>query len=64
MCMVKAFSYGSGTWEIAEALEKEGVDYLAVAYTSEAIELREKRDSIANHGYESRYSKPGGDDSI
>lgn len=42
MCMVKAFSYGSGTWEIAEALEKEGVDYLAVAYTSEAIELREK----------------------
>lgn len=42
MCMVKAFSYGSGTWEIAETLEKEGVDYMAVAYTSEAIELREK----------------------
>lgn len=42
MCMVKAFSYGSGTWEIAEVLEKEGVDYLAVAYASEGIELREK----------------------
>lgn len=42
MCMVKAFSYGSGTWEIAEILEKEGVDFLAVAYISEAMELREK----------------------
>ncbi|MFN0201457.1 MAG: alanine racemase [Bacteroidia bacterium] len=42
MCMVKAFSYGSGTWEVAEVLQKESVDYLAVAYTSEAVELREK----------------------
>lgn len=42
MCMVKAFSYGSGTWEIAAALQQEGADYLAVAYTSEALELREK----------------------
>lgn len=41
MAMVKAASYGSGTWEIAQHLEKEGVDYLAVAYTSEGIELRE-----------------------
>jgi len=40
MCMVKAFSYGSGTWEIAQVLEKEGVEYLAVAYTSEGIQLR------------------------
>lgn len=38
--MVKAFSYGSGTWEIAQALEQEDVDYLAVAYTSEGIALR------------------------
>lgn len=42
MCMVKAFSYGSGTWEIAEVLEKEGVDYLGVAYVSEGIELKSK----------------------
>ncbi len=42
MCMVKAFSYGSGSWEIAKALEKEGADYLAVAYSSEGIALREK----------------------
>lgn len=41
MAMVKAASYGSGTWEIAQHLEKEDVDYLAVAYTSEGIELRE-----------------------
>lgn len=41
MAMVKAASYGSGTWEIAQHLEKEGVEYLAVAYTSEGIELRE-----------------------
>lgn len=40
MAMVKAFSYGSGTWEIAQALEQEGVDMLAVAYTSEGIALR------------------------
>lgn len=41
MAMVKAASYGSGTWEIAQHLAMEGADYLAVAYTSEGIELRE-----------------------
>lgn len=41
MCMVKAASYGSGTWEIAEVLEAEGATYLAVAYASEGIELRQ-----------------------
>lgn len=46
VCMVKAFSYGSGTWEIASALQHEGADYLAVAYSSEAIELREKGISL------------------
>ena len=40
MCMVKASSYGSGTWEIAKVLEAEGANYLAVAYTSEGITLR------------------------
>ncbi len=42
MCMVKAASYGSGTWEIAQALQEEGVDYLTVAYASEGIALRQK----------------------
>lgn len=40
MAMVKALAYGSGDWEVAQALEQEGVDYLAVAYTSEGIALR------------------------
>jgi len=40
MAMVKASSYGSGSWEIAQELESEGVDYLAVAYISEGISLR------------------------
>ncbi|MEZ4777131.1 MAG: alanine racemase [Bacteroidia bacterium] len=43
MCMVKAASYGSGTWEIAQALASEGADYLTVAYASEGIELRNAR---------------------
>lgn len=41
MCMVKAFSYGSGDWEVAQELERAGADYLAVAFASEAISLRE-----------------------
>ena len=32
MAMVKAFSYGSGSYEIASALQFNKVDYLAVAY--------------------------------
>lgn len=40
MAMVKAFSYGSGTAEIASVLASHHVDYLAVAYTDEGIELR------------------------
>lgn len=42
MAMVKALAYGSGDWEVAQALVGEGVDYLAVAYTSEGIALRTK----------------------
>ena len=38
--MVKAFSYGSGSFEIANALQFHHIDYLAVAYTDEGIELR------------------------
>ncbi len=40
MAMVKAFSYGSGSYEIANILQFHKVDYLAVAYTDEGVELR------------------------
>ncbi|MEN0006664.1 MAG: bifunctional UDP-N-acetylmuramoyl-tripeptide:D-alanyl-D-alanine ligase/alanine racemase [Bacteroidota bacterium] len=40
MVMVKAAAYGSGSIEIARYLEANGVDYLAVAYTDEGVELR------------------------
>ncbi|MDR1761932.1 MAG: bifunctional UDP-N-acetylmuramoyl-tripeptide:D-alanyl-D-alanine ligase/alanine racemase [Bacteroidales bacterium] len=40
MVMVKAFSYGSGSYEIANILQYQGVDYLAVAFIDEGIELR------------------------
>jgi len=40
MAMVKAFSYGSGGFEIANVLQYHHVDYLAVAYADEGIELR------------------------
>ncbi len=42
MVMVKAFAYGSGGFEIANVLEFNRVDYLAVAYADEGIELRKK----------------------
>jgi alanine racemase len=40
MAMVKAFGYGSGSFEIANVLQFHHVDYLAVAYADEGIELR------------------------
>lgn len=40
MVMVKAFSYGSGTYEVANLLQYHKADYLAVAYTDEGIALR------------------------
>lgn len=40
MAMVKAFSYGSGTYEIANILEYNRADYLAVAYADEGVDLR------------------------
>ncbi|MBN2892824.1 MAG: bifunctional UDP-N-acetylmuramoyl-tripeptide:D-alanyl-D-alanine ligase/alanine racemase [Bacteroidales bacterium] len=40
MIMVKAFSYGSGSFEIANYLKLKNVDYLAVAIADEGIELR------------------------
>ncbi len=41
MAMVKAFGYGSGSHEIAGMLQFHKVDYLAVAYTDEGVELRQ-----------------------
>jgi Alr-MurF fusion protein len=38
--MVKAFSYGSGSYEIANMLEFQKVDYLAVAFADEGVSLR------------------------
>jgi alanine racemase len=40
MVMVKAFGYGSGSYEIAKALSHEKVDYLGVAFADEGITLR------------------------
>ncbi|HLG36149.1 MAG TPA: bifunctional UDP-N-acetylmuramoyl-tripeptide:D-alanyl-D-alanine ligase/alanine racemase [Bacteroidia bacterium] len=40
MAMVKAFSYGSGSFEIASMLQYNKTDYLAVAYADEGVELR------------------------
>ncbi|WP_347159545.1 bifunctional UDP-N-acetylmuramoyl-tripeptide:D-alanyl-D-alanine ligase/alanine racemase [Pontibacter chitinilyticus] len=41
MVMVKAFAYGSGSFEVANLLQFHRVDYLAVAYADEGVALRE-----------------------
>ena len=43
MAMVKAFAYGSGSYQVAQLLQHRGIDYLAVAYADEGVVLR-------NHG--------------
>lgn len=40
LVLVKANAYGHGAVEFASMLQKEGADYLAVAYPIEGIELR------------------------
>ena len=40
MVMVKAAAYGNGSFEIANLLQFSRVDYLAVAYADEGVELR------------------------
>ena len=40
MAMVKAFSYGTGSVEVARILQFRRVDYLAVAIADEGVELR------------------------
>ncbi|HET8886141.1 MAG TPA: alanine racemase [Salinimicrobium sp.] len=41
MAVVKAFGYGSHVFSITKKLETLGVDYFAVAYTSEGVALRD-----------------------
>lgn len=41
VAMVKASSYGAGDYEVAQLLQHQGVDYLAVAFADEGILLRE-----------------------
>lgn len=43
MCMVKAMGYGSGSVDIARTLQHMGVNYLAVAYADEGVELRQSQ---------------------
>lgn len=40
MAMVKAFGYGSGSFEIANLLQFHGIDWLGVAYADEGVALR------------------------
>ena len=42
MVMVKAFAYGSSSYEVARLLQYHNVDYLGVAYVDEGLELRKK----------------------
>ncbi len=42
MAMVKASCYGNGNFEVADMLDKQGVNYLAVAFADEGVTLREK----------------------
>jgi alanine racemase len=46
MVMVKAFAYGSGSYEVASLLQFQQADYLAVAYPDEGQQLRENGISL------------------
>jgi alanine racemase len=41
LAVVKAFAYGSDSVEIAKHLQKQNVDYFAVAYAKEGVILRD-----------------------
>jgi alanine racemase len=43
MAVIKADAYGHGALEIASAAEKIGIDFLGVAWLSEAIQLRKNK---------------------
>lgn len=40
LAMVKAYSYGTGSFEIAKLMQAQGVDYLGVAFADEGYDLR------------------------
>lgn len=40
ICMVKAFGYGAGSYELTKSLQDAGCDYVAVAVADEGAELR------------------------
>jgi alanine racemase len=40
LCMIKAFGYGTGSYELGRFLQKNGVDYAGVANVDEGIDLR------------------------
>ncbi|MCQ2227295.1 MAG: alanine racemase [Bacteroidales bacterium] len=40
LAMVKAYSYGTGSFEIAKLMQQQGVDYLGVAFADEGFDLR------------------------
>ena len=42
VAMIKAGGYGAGDFEIAQMLQHQGVDYLAVAFADEGVGLRER----------------------
>ena len=42
ICMVKAFGYGVGAYELAKTLQEQNCDYLAVAVADEGYELRQE----------------------
>ena len=46
VCMVKAFGYGMGSYELAKTLQEHCCDYLAVAVADEGEELRKEGISI------------------
>ena len=42
VAMVKAGSYGNGNFEVAQMLQHQGVEYLAVAFADEGVLLRDR----------------------
>lgn len=46
VCMVKAFAYGAGSYELAKTLQEHRCDYLAVAVADEGAALRKEGISI------------------
>ena len=46
VCMVKAFGYGAGSYEVAKTLQEHRCDYLAVAVADEGEALRKEGISI------------------